>query len=123
MKKSLIVLSLFLAGCSSVSEPVGDPVPELVMDEGVIVVEGSEFSFSPDDISLPAGEVRQILFKNVGRAPHDFVIEGTDIKTSIIAAGGEELIEFTVPENGLYSIYCSVPGHRRSGMEGDFIAQ
>lgn len=83
-----------------------------------IFVSGSEFKFNPSSISLTAGESVKVVFKNDGKYPHDFAIEGLGVKTSVIGAGEQAVLEFTAPATGTYATYCSVAGHREAGMEG-----
>lgn len=84
-----------------------------------ISVSGTEFNFNPANISVKAGERVKITFRNNGRAPHNLIIEGLDIGTKTISGGQTDVIEFTAPTSGTYIFFCSVPGHRASGMEGD----
>ncbi len=83
-----------------------------------ITVMGTEFAFSPSKINLLAGEKVKLTFQNNGRAPHNLVIDGLNIRTSVIGGGETEIIEFKAPVLGTYSFICSVPGHRPAGMEG-----
>lgn len=96
------------------STPSSEVIPELV-------VEGSEFKFNPAQISLQAGEKVKVIFKNTGEARHDFVMEGLNIKTKVIAPGTSDTVEFTAPDTDTYTFYCSVPGHREAGMEGKLV--
>lgn len=86
-----------------------------------IEVMGSDFKFNPAQISLKSGEKVKVVFKNTGEARHDFVIEGLNARTKIIAPGTSDTVEFTVPYTGTYTFYCSVPGHREAGMEGKLV--
>lgn len=86
-----------------------------------IEVMGSDFKFNPAQISLQAGEKVKVIFKNTGEAKHDFVIEGLNIRTKVIAKGASETVEFTTPDTGTYTFYCSIPGHREAGMEGKLV--
>lgn len=83
-----------------------------------IAVNGTEFSFSPTSISVKAGEQVKITFKNNGRAPHNLTLEELGIATKTIGGGQTDVIEFTAPSSGTYTFFCSIPGHRASGMEG-----
>lgn len=102
--------------------PEGTSVPEeeLSPTSGVkeVTVIGTEYSFSPSSISVQVGDQVKITFKNIGRAPHNFVIEGLGINTKTIGAGQIDIVEFTAPVSGTYTIFCSVPGHRAAGMKG-----
>lgn len=84
-----------------------------------ISVVGTEFSFNPASISVKTGEKVKIIFENNGRAPHNLVIKDLDVGTKVISGGQAETIEFIAPTSGTYTFFCSVPGHRASGMEGN----
>lgn len=83
-----------------------------------ISVTGTEFSFSPTSVSVKAGERVKITFSNKGRAPHNLILERLGIATKTIGGGQTDVVEFTAPSSGIYAFFCSVPGHRASGMEG-----
>ena len=98
----------------------GDAMEEegAMMEAREIVVEGSEFSFSPASISVKSGEKVKLTFNNVGNFPHNFTLEGLGVATKTIGAGQSDSIEFTVEEGGTYATFCSVGNHRAQGMEG-----
>lgn len=83
-----------------------------------INVVGTEFSFNPASISVKPGERVKITFQNSGRTPHNLVIEGLDMATKTIGGGQTDVIGFIAPASGTYNFFCSIPGHRASGMEG-----
>ncbi len=85
-------------------------------------VEGSEFSFSPASISVSASEEISVTFKNVGKTRHDFTIEELGVKTKLLSPGESETVTFTAKKSGTYTFFCSVAGHRQSGMEGTVTA-
>ena len=101
--------------------PEGITAPASAVKE--FTVSGTEFSLSPSSISVKSGERARIIFKNTGRAPHNLVIEGLGVGTKTIGGGQTETIEFTASTPGTYPIFCSVPGHRASGMEGKLIVE
>lgn len=84
---------------------------------------GTEYSFSPSNINVKAGEQVKITFKNNGKAPHNLIIAGLEIGTKTIGRGQTDVIEFTAPSSGTYAFFCSVSGHRAAGMEGSLKAQ
>lgn len=98
------------------SKPQPEPEPEL--EPRKINVSGNDFSFSPSSLTLQAGERVKITFENIGAVPHNLVIEGTSIATKTIPKGKSDVIEFTAPSSGTYTIFCSVAGHRGLGMVG-----
>lgn len=75
-------------------------------------------------INVPGGEnrnARKVTFAvtNDGKVPHDLVVEGPGakgLKTPVANPGKTE--ELTVAlQPGNYTLYCSVDGHRKLGME------
>lgn len=68
--------------------------------------------------TLPPGDY-EFDVKNVGKSPHDLVIEGGelthDVKTPTIEPGGEAKLTVTLSK-GRYTLYCSIDGHRKLGM-------
>lgn len=100
-------------------EETGTPQPEAASDQiQEIVVEGKEFSFAPDSLTVKSGEVVRIVFKNVGKMEHDFIIDELDVATAVINPGEEQVVQFVAGEPGSYSYYCGVGSHRSLGMEG-----
>ena len=100
--------------------PIETPLATQSPATGVteINVSGNEFSFSPASINVKAGERVKITFRNIGRAPHNLVLEGLGITTKTINGGQTDIVEFIAPSAGTYSFFCSIPGHRSAGMEG-----
>ena len=86
-------------------------------------VSGAEFSFSPASITVKAGDRVKIIFRNDGGALHNLIIEGLGVSTKTISGGQTDIVEFTAPASGTYTIFCSVPGHRVAGMEGSLIIE
>ena len=99
-------------------EVIGEVSEEKVIEAREITVSGSEFIFNPSSITLKAGEMVRLIFTNKGSAPHDLRIEELGIGTKVIRAGETDTIEFEAPSSGEYTFFCSVPGHRKAGMEG-----
>lgn len=88
-----------------------------------LIVEASEMKFDKPVITIKAGQKISLKVKNIGQMPHDWVLEGTDIKTKMITKGSEETIEFSVEKPGEYIFFCSVGSHRKLGMEGKLIVK
>lgn len=84
-----------------------------------ITVEGDEYSFSPESLSVTAEERISLTFKNMGNFPHNFTIDELGVATKTIAGGETNTVEFTAQTSGTFTFYCSVGGHRELGMEGD----
>lgn len=101
---------------SAQTAPATSTAPQGELKE--FTVEGSEFKFSPASISINKGDRVKVTFKNVGNAGHNFVIGDLGVSTRIISAGSTDTVEFTADKSGTFAFYCSVPGHRAGGMEG-----
>lgn len=71
--------------------------------------------FEPDELTATAGEDIAVVLTSEDML-HDFVIDELDAHVAAdrgaTAEGGFQA------EAGTYTYYCSVPGHRRAGMEG-----
>ncbi|MFY9457643.1 MAG: hypothetical protein WAP23_01805, partial [Candidatus Spechtbacterales bacterium] len=50
------------------SPPAGE-TPKQVLK---FVIEGDEFSFLPQNITVPRGATVELTFKNIGRVPHNY---------------------------------------------------
>jgi plastocyanin len=114
-------LILWIAVYSStvgLKQPTGAPSPVGVRG---FTVEGSEFSFSPTSIAVNRGDRIRITFKNVGSVGHNFVIGDLNVSTAVIQPGDSATVEFTANTSGTFAFWCSVPGHREAGMEGQLI--
>ena len=97
----------------------------------------TDFQFSPNTFTIPAGQEITFTAQNDGAVVHNFVIMklGTDVGTSFddtdtpnvyweleLQPGGDVESSFTAPsEPGEYQILCSVEGHFMAGMVGKLI--
>lgn len=133
--QSLLVVVLALAACSNDGGeppgPISDPLVGAMADQ-VIALELRDVSFSEDKLTVSSGAVVAFDLINVGRLEHDFSI--TEIAADVSAIGQQrhDKLDVYAPldgesetrllirpqEPGEYEFYCSVAGHRRSGMLG-----
>lgn len=97
----------------------------------------TDFSYSPNELTVPAGQEITLDAANTGAVIHNFIIMnlGTSAGTEYTAeddanvywklevpAGGSTTTTFTAPtEPGEYEIVCSTPGHLQAGMMGKLI--
>jgi uncharacterized cupredoxin-like copper-binding protein len=100
---------------SEPSEPDASPSHEVSHGGEAMPVDTSITGFEPSVIEVPAGPVA-LEFRNADAFPHDFTIDELDIQIAIDASANA-VGTFTV-ESGTYEFYCSIPGHRESGMVG-----
>ena len=88
-----------------------------------IVVEGNEFKFSPTSLTVKKGEKIMLVFKNMGKFPHNFKVDELEISTKTINGGEEDTIEFVSDKSGTFVMYCGVGNHRAQGMEGEVVVE
>lgn len=84
-----------------------------------VEVTAGSFEFEPDRIEVEAGEDVAIVLTSE-TAFHDFKIDELDVHVSA-TAGETEKGGLRADEAGTYEFYCSVPGHRSAGMEGELV--
>jgi plastocyanin len=72
--------------------------------------------------TAPAGEVT-IAIDNQGGLPHNVTIEGVEGDEPIVEATNGTDVNTVTLEPGSYTYYCSIPGHRAGGMEGQLTVQ
>lgn len=131
MKKNLFILilmsSLVLASCGGSSN---SPTKKLN-------VTMTDFQFSPNQFTVPAGQEITLDAANNGAVVHNFVImkQGQTAGTEFtdddlpnvywqveIQPGGSTSTSFTAPsEPGEYEVVCKTPGHLQAGMTAKLI--
>jgi plastocyanin len=78
----------------------------------------TEFAYIPKDPAVPHGVVTFVV-KNDGAIEHNFVLEDRRKKKAteipIIEPGDTLRVEVAL-QPGVYSLYCSLPGHKEAGM-------
>jgi uncharacterized cupredoxin-like copper-binding protein len=127
----LMAIAMLLAACAG--EPAGTDAGDSEDDNGTengtddsagadaLTVVATEFSFDPSDITVPAGTPVAVTLDNQGVIEHDFTLEEADVL--IHADPGTSTTEEITLDAGTYTLYCSIPGHRESGMEGTVTAE
>jgi len=111
---------LLAGGCGGVSTPAKAPGPQVRSAApaavGVLLdVTGAEYSFAPSPLKASAGRTT-IRFTNKGAVEHDFAIDALHVH--LVAQPGKMAEATLTLKPGTYKSYCSVPGHRQSGMQG-----
>ena len=122
----VVILALLLASC-------GEAGPTTTIN-----VTLTDFQFTPNQFTVPAGQEITINVTNTGAVVHNFIIMklGTtagatyeeDDDANIywgekdIQPGGDLSVTFTAPtEPGEYEVVCRTEGHIASGMVGKLI--
>ena len=119
----LTILSLALAACGGASGPSTS-----------IKVEFTDFAFTPNTWTIPAGQEITLTATNSGAVIHEFVLmkfgltigddfgdeDEENIYWEIEAEPGQTVtVTFTAPtEPGEYQIVCGTEGHFVAGMVG-----
>lgn len=130
---ALLTALLTLAACQSQEPEVAteeqvpeEKVPEEGDDDGggdggggaqeSVEITAVDINYEDVPDSLSAGTIEFVL-NNTGSIEHDLNIEELDEQVVSLTPGGETASGTAELESGSYTIYCSVPGHRDSGME------
>ena len=92
-----------------------------------IAVKMGDYRFTPDEITVRAGETVQLQLTNTDSlTPHNFTLKaeraGLNVDTDV-SAGKTEAVEITPLVPGTYKFYCNkkllfFTSHRDRGMEG-----
>ncbi len=80
-------------------------------------------AWSTTEITVKPGDT--IAVSGSGGLEHDFTVDELGIH-ELLPAGSTDTIMITIPEDaepGEYEFYCSIPGHRESGMVGTLIIE
>lgn len=83
-----------------------------------VQIVGTEYSFSPSSFEMNKGDRVVLTFRNVGRMPHNLVIDELNAATKTVPRGQSDTIEFTATEAGTLRYYCSISNHAALGMVG-----
>ena len=75
----------------------------------------TEFAIDPSMIDVSTGGT--LTVRNAGAAVHNLEVEGADLKTADLQAGGTASLDLSGLEAGDYTVFCNLPGHRAAGME------
>lgn len=130
----LAAVALLLAGCDAGppqaavdAEPLACPTSSDCYDEvraigpgGAATIEGGDFFFEIHEATAVQGEIA-VTFENTGGTFHNIVFIGDTLNEgpALEAQGGETVEGTTALFPGPVTFFCSVPGHRDQGMEGE----
>lgn len=111
------IAALPLAACGGDDDEGGDDA-EAPAGDAIAITASDSLRFDPDAIEAPAGAIHLAL-ENGGSIQHTLVIEDHegDLKLNAPSSGATDDGTITL-EEGEYTYYCDVPGHRGGGMEG-----
>ena len=100
------------------STPAPTPAPKT---GGTVTIAETEYKLTPAHPTAKAGSV-SVVAKNAGAIVHTLEVEGPGVekKTADIAAGSSATLKVNL-KPGTYKIYCTIPGHRKLGMDGTLV--
>jgi nitrite reductase (NO-forming) len=76
------------------------------------------------DLIVQSGTTVQVTLVNGDGISHDVFFSDFNARTSIVTSrGSTATITFTIEEDrlGMFSYFCTMPGHRQAGQEGRLI--
>jgi FtsP/CotA-like multicopper oxidase with cupredoxin domain len=73
-----------------------------------------EFSIAPALLAVDTGG--SLTVKNSGTVAHNLAVKGTTLATPEIAPGKSESLDLSSLKQGMYTVYCQIPGHEAAGM-------
>jgi plastocyanin len=127
------VVVVLMTACSS---------PRIATDT-LTVVGGADFTFTPRVVTVPKATPITLTFTANG-VDHTYVVKDAiqdgeidvsdglltrratgpnDIIVAEAAAGQTVTVTFTMPERGVYLVYCMLPEHRENGMFGTLVVE
>ncbi len=80
-------------------------------------VDGSNFKFEPNTLTVNDGDTVKITFKNT-QGFHNFMIDEFNAKSKTIQANQTDELTFVANKKGTFQYYCGVGNHRAMGMVG-----
>ena len=115
--KILLLAALALAGAA-----VAGVVAHASASKTTIRVTEREFKIGLSATHATAGRVR-FEIKNTGKFAHALSISGAGVKTKTkLIQPGKTAVLLVTLKQGIYSLWCPVPGHAAQGMKAELIA-
>jgi plastocyanin len=110
--KILLLAALAVAGAA-----VAGVVAHASASKTTIRVTEREFKIGLSTTHAPSGPVR-FEVKNTGKYPHALSISGAGVKTKTkLIKPGKTVVLLVTLRQGVYSLWCPVPGHAARGMK------
>ena len=81
-------------------------------------VDARDFSYTLSRKSVPAGSTVRFVVRNRGAQSHDFSVKRK--RTRVLRPGQAQTITVAFPKKGRFAFLCTVSGHARLGMTGQF---
>ena len=78
--------------------------------------------FGQTELRIKAGQEITLQLENYDMYTHSFDIDELGLHVEM-PANDRVTTQFTAPEPGTYTIYCTIPGHRQAGMIATLIVE
>lgn len=114
-------LAMALAACSGGgTDDTGDSGDSATAGAVTFVgTESLQWEETSKSATLEDGSL-EVTIECTGAVPHNVVFEGVNDDAIIAECSGDDTGTGTVEvEPGTYTYFCSIPGHREAGMEGE----
>lgn len=113
---SLAVLAVSLPAC-------GEAEANSATDGPRVIVDMSDYRFTPTVIEAPADARFTIEVRNVGKIEHDLTIEALRFKVTVKSGRSATRVLGPFPRGARYDVLCSILGHKEMGMVGRLIVR
>jgi plastocyanin len=98
----------------TITAPAGGGTPS-------VTIEAHDIFLRPNKVTAPAGKLK-IDYVEDGSQQHTLVIQGVkDFKLQVSSSSKTDSGTVDL-QPGVYTFYCSIPGHRAQGMQGTLTA-
>jgi outer membrane protein assembly factor BamB/plastocyanin len=104
--------------------PVGEAATPSADANGALAITVNAFDLGYDltNVVVPADTDITVTMNNTGGAVHNMQFDDLGIFSGDASGGQAVTFTFTAPA-GVYTFYCTIPGHRAAGMVGTFTAE
>lgn len=119
---AVLVLAGGIAACGGSSSGGGAYVPPTGKVVDSVTVESGNLYYKPKSVVTKAGNVR-ITLRNVETGSHNLVIEGIPRFELQVNGEGAKDSNVVALKAGSYAFYCTLPGHRAAGMQGELTVE
>lgn len=111
------VFALLIAALAVARDGGGDDTAAATT--GPVAVALTEFALNPATVTVPIGG--SLAISNDGTMVHNVAVTDTPLKVRDLGAGETATLDVSSLDPGRYEIFCSIPGHKDSGMTGTLI--
>ena len=118
---AVVVIGAGLAACGG-SSSSGKYVPPSGKVVDSVTIDAGNLYFKPKNVATKAGNVR-ITMVNVETGAHTLVIEGIPRFELQVNGEGAKDSNVVALKAGSYAFYCTLPGHRAAGMQGELTVE